>query len=347
MLKILNTYYDNGWLVKQTHPTLPLTIWNYSRTTQFEGMWDEITIMCRGLVTDDETGEIVARPFKKFWNIEEAKHTPTKDFYVLEKMDGSLGIAFNYKGDWIFASRGSFISEQALKGIEIMNDTVNERMILPLNPKFTYMFEIIYPENRIVVDYGDDEKLVMLGAIHTKSGDELPHELLTYSHGFAYDIVKKYDNFTDISELKSSVKDDREGFVVVFSNGDKMKVKGEEYFRLHKIMTEVSTTAVWGVLSNGDSYEDLLIDVPDEFDKKIKEYIKELKFDFMIISETFVKLFDNYLENRNRVLPDKAEYSEWVRTFPKIEQAIFWRMYDNRDYSDIIWRLIKPKFRKL
>jgi len=66
LLYTLQEYEKEGWLISQSHPTLPLTIWNYSRTTQFEGKWDEITIMCRGLVTDDETGEVVARPFKKF-----------------------------------------------------------------------------------------------------------------------------------------------------------------------------------------------------------------------------------------------------------------------------------------
>jgi len=279
-------------------------------------------------------------------NIEEKKHTPTKDFYTLEKMDGSLGISFNYKGEWIFASRGSFTSDQAIKGTEFMNETVNDRISHPMNPKFTYLFEIIYDENRIVVDY-DFEGLVLLGSINTKTGDELPYELLEHSNGGSFKLVKRYEGFTDISELKGSVEDDKEGFVVVFSNGDKMKVKGEEYFRLHKIMTDVSTTAVWGVLSNGDSYEDLLIDVPDEFDKKIKDYIKELKYSFMTTSEYFGKLFDNYLENRNGELPGKPEYSEWVRTFTKNEQPVFWRMYDDKSYSDIIWRLVKPKFMKL
>ena len=81
MIETLNKYYEDGWLIKQTHPTLPLTIWNYSQTTQYEGKWDGITMMCRGLVTD-EMGNIVARPFKKFFNMEEGKHTPTSEFDV-------------------------------------------------------------------------------------------------------------------------------------------------------------------------------------------------------------------------------------------------------------------------
>ena len=70
MIQILEEYYNDGLLHKQVHPTLPLTIWNYSPKVQYEGLWDEITIQCRGLVTDDE-GNIVARPFGKFFNYEE------------------------------------------------------------------------------------------------------------------------------------------------------------------------------------------------------------------------------------------------------------------------------------
>ena len=96
-LKLLHKYESEGLLFSQKHPTLPLTIWNYSDKVQYEGLWNETLLQCRGLVTDDE-GNVVARPFKKFFNLEENKHTPTSKFDVYDKMDGSLGILFNYKG---------------------------------------------------------------------------------------------------------------------------------------------------------------------------------------------------------------------------------------------------------
>ena len=39
------------------------------------------------------------------------------------------------------------------------------------------MVEIIYPENRIVVDYGDEEKLVVLGMTSRVSGKELEENI--------------------------------------------------------------------------------------------------------------------------------------------------------------------------
>lgn len=139
MLNRLNEYYEKGLVYKQVHPTLPLTIWNYSPTCQYEGAWDEITLQCRGLVTDDQ-GNVIARPFKKFFNMEEGRHTPTKDFEVFEKMDGSLGILFFYQDQWILATRGSFTSDQAVKGRELLEKYDYQR----LDPEYTYLFEIIF-----------------------------------------------------------------------------------------------------------------------------------------------------------------------------------------------------------
>jgi len=344
MLKTLNQYKKDGWLISQSHPTLPLTIWNYSKKTQFERKWDEITIMCRGLVTWDETGEIVARPFKKFWNFEENKHTPTKNFEVFEKMDGSLIIVFTFWGMRIAASRGSFTSDQAIAAQKII-DNMN---LNSLNIGATYLFEYTSPANRIVVDYGSEEKLTLLGAIDNEDGFEAAYSTLEYnSKMMGCDLVKKCDGIKDYTSLKSMIKDDAEGFVVKFSNCDRMKVKGDEYFRLHRIMTEISTTRVWGYLKDGTDIEIMLDNVPDEFYDKIKAYIKELKYYYMVATEQIGKLFDNYLENRNQDLGTPQEYSKFVNLQDKKVQGVLWKMYYRKDYSEIIWNLIKPKFLKL
>jgi tRNA splicing ligase len=139
VLPKLNKYHNDGLLYKQTHPTLPLTIWNYTPAVQYGEKWDEVTLQCRGLVTDTE-GNVVARPFKKFFNLEENKHTPTSDFEVFDKMDGSCIILFYYNDEWIFATRGSFTSEQAIKAKELSS----KYPLKNLDKNNTYVFEIIY-----------------------------------------------------------------------------------------------------------------------------------------------------------------------------------------------------------
>ena len=341
MLEKLNQYYEDGLLYKQVHPTLPLTIWNYSEKVQYENLWDEVTLMCRGLVTD-HTGDIVATPFQKFFNIEEGKCTPTAKCEVYEKMDGSLGIVFWFQGQWVVATRGSFTSDQAIKAREILKKYNTDIMFRHL----TFCFEIIYPENRIVLDYGDDEKLVLLGTFD-KNGKEMDVDMWSQ---WGFDVVKKYDGIKDFNQLKSMIKDDQEGFVVKFSNGDRIKVKGVEYLRLHKIMTNVTTTGIWEYLKNGEDVMELLKDVPDEFYKKIQNYVKDLRYSYFQISEDAGKKFDYMMYgkyNDKEPITDRKEFAEWVSTQPKHLSGILFRMLDKKDYSEIIWNLIRPEFKKL
>ena len=85
-LNILNDYIERGLLIKNSHPTLPIDIYNYSRECQFSEAWDEITLNMRGTVLDRE-GNIVARTFPKFFNMEEHKpgEIPTRSSRCLKK----------------------------------------------------------------------------------------------------------------------------------------------------------------------------------------------------------------------------------------------------------------------
>ena len=350
MLDVLNKYLEEKLVMKQVHPTLPLTIWNYTAKTQYGlpynsyGYWDEITLQCRGLVTDDK-GNVIARPFKKFFNIEENRHTPTQDFEIFEKMDGSLGIMFKYNDELICATRGSFTSDQSIWMTKFAKEYNYQNIIVD---GFTYLFEIIYPENRIVVDYGKQERLVLLGVIKTETGEEIPYDDISFD---GWDIVQKFDKFKDYQYLKHAIPNNKEGYVVRFSNGDRMKIKGEEYLRLHKIMTNLSTTSIWEVLSNNGKMEDFLINVPDEFYKKIKEYEKSLKYSFFQISEYCGKLHDGFRYGKyNDIYPEpiKKEFAEFIMKNTKPEfRPILFAMWDKKPYDYLIWKLLKPKFEKL
>lgn len=153
-LLLLDKYVTDGYILVNKHPEHNLRILNYSRKVQFEKFWNSFTLLCRGLIIDDD-GNVVAMPFVKFFNYEEhkAEEIPTTNFEVFDKMDGSLGILFYYAGNWHIATRGSFVSDQAIRAKEILKKYNTE----DLDEEITYLFEIIYPENRIVVNYGEEE----------------------------------------------------------------------------------------------------------------------------------------------------------------------------------------------
>jgi RNA ligase len=137
----INEYVDKGLLDKCQHKELPIAIYKYSRKCQFDRVWDNVTLNMRGTVLDEE-GNVVARTFPKFFNIEEMKELPDLPFEVFEKYDGSLGILFNYAGEWHIATQGSFYSDVA-KYAKIILDR-NPLYKDVFSEKFTFLFEIIY-----------------------------------------------------------------------------------------------------------------------------------------------------------------------------------------------------------
>ena len=335
--QILKTYESKGLVRSQTHPTLPLTIWNYTEKVQYESLWDEVTLAARGLVTDG-SGRVVARPFSKFFNVEEGKHTPTQDFEVFEKMDGSLGIVFVYEGQVVYATRGSFASDQA-KWMADWGGKYNFSDIIVEG--YTYLFEIIFAQNMIVVNYGGESRLVLLGVIKIDTGEETSWDDLSTFDG--WELVKRYDGISDYTTLKGMVKNNQEGFVVRFSNGDRVKIKGEEYLRLHRIMTNLSTTAIWEVLSNGGDVLSTLTDVPDEFYDKIHQYSNELMDKYISLENEYHFIFK--ILGRSDDFEFRAGFAERAKRYRY--PAILFKMYDDKDYSGLIWKIIKPEFEKL
>lgn len=170
-VRILTDLVNDGWLRVAKHPDADLFIWNYTEACQFEKHWTPETMMCRGLITDLE-GNVMSRPFPKFFNLGEIEgDLPNEPFQVWDKIDGSLGIIYWIGDKAQVATRGSFVSEQAVNGTEILYNKY-ARVIPSLDRTKTYLFEILYPANRIVVDYGGAEDLIHLATIDTETGAE-------------------------------------------------------------------------------------------------------------------------------------------------------------------------------
>lgn len=365
-INVLKTYEINGLLRSQKHPTLDLWIWNYEPKVQFERLWDEITLQCRGLVTNSE-GKIIARPFKKFFNYEELPPNmiPNESFEVFDKMDGSLGILFNYKDDWIMATRGSFTSDQAIKGFEMLNKY--DYKSLPED--YTYLFEIIYDNNRIVCQY-DYEDLVLLGMIETETGEEIRVHytdgyvgrirFLSIMRNLGFRIVKKYDGINEYTTLKLMVSNDDEGFVVRFKNGFRMKIKGEEYCRLHRILTNISSRNIWEHLKNNDSFDEILERVPDEFYSWVRETIKDFenKFeeilghvitDYWEIVSILIKEEEGLGED---MVYEEREYAKryaeeaFKRKYPHLLFSYRKEILNPLNTTEAIWNMLYPDYVK-
>lgn len=319
---------DDGYIKAQRHPSEPLTIYNYGPKTQYDWHWTPETKACRGLIVDDQE-RIVARPFEKFFSLEQLQDTPLplEPFEVYEKLDGSLGVLYwTSKGPQI-ATRGSFVSEQAVRATDMLWQRYRG---IRLDPALTYLFEIIYPENRVVIDYGETADLFLLAVIETASGQELP--VCDFS-SLGFPIVRRYDGITEFASLKTLEETNREGFVVRFESGLRVKVKFEEYKRLHRLITGVNPRHIWEDLKEGRSLDSLLDRVPDEYYQWVKQVESGLLSEYAAI-EGECKADFKVLGSRK----DTALYFQTKRYPP-----VLFSMLDGKDYASHIWRVIRPQ----
>lgn len=166
-------HIERGYVTVRTHPEYGYRIYNYTDKCQYENVWNETTMTCRGLITDHE-GNVIARGMRKFFNYgqEWAPGFSVDDnVLVLDKVDGSLGIVYpTPDGGWAVATRGSFTSDQAIHATAALTDAQKSVAEDAYKVGETVLCEIVYPENRIVLDYGDTDELVMLGTVQRETG---------------------------------------------------------------------------------------------------------------------------------------------------------------------------------
>lgn len=195
---------------------------------------------CRGLKFDAD-GQLIARPFHKFFNLGE-KQTPQElDFSaphrVLEKRDGSM-VHPCWLGDaLVFMTRKGKTDHADLA----MSHATPGALALcreMLNQRITPIFEFTSPQNRVVVPY-ETHELVLLAARHMTCGTYLGWDRLTRlsdEHGVA--LVQAHEPISDIADFTSQARalEDAEGYVVAFDNGHRIKLKADAYVLRHKAL---------------------------------------------------------------------------------------------------------------
>jgi T4 RnlA family RNA ligase len=330
----LPTLIEQGYIISQTHRSLPLTIYNYTAKAQFDRYWVDATLHCRGLVLDDNYRPI-ARPLPKFFNLSEYQGLlPDGVPQIYEKLDGSLIILFHYQGQWEVASRGSFGSEQSQMAQVLLPNYQAEWD--GLDREYTYLFEIIYPHNRIVVDYGSALRLVLLAAVHPQTGVELEYTQVNWlDRSQTYPATNLPEWLQSIDETQAELTN-HEGFILKWSNGFRLKYKLADYVRLHRIITRVQAKDIWECLIQNQSLQQFLESVPDEF----YNWVKDTKLDL----ETKYQEIETECQQAFRDLGDRRQTAMYFQTqkYP----GVLFLMLDGRDYSPVIWKLIKPSYER-
>lgn len=366
----LRSLMDQKYITCRHHPSLPLAILNYTNECMFQNFWPEEVQHCRGLVVQtSEFGRdvvpestIVARPFHKFFGLNHTgqpeyaeENLPRVTQIATEKVDGWMGVQWNlqYAGQNVYgvASRGSFDSPGAQFASTKIQKLVRYGAVDEFPAGYTPVYEIIFKAGKIVIDY-PFEGLVLLGLVNIETGEELPYpeleEIWQKIHRYSADgrpwirLVNLYDPLADTK--------DKEGFVATYPRPGtwpiKVKVKFEEYKRLHKLITGVTPQQIW------ESVHDPMAiwtknQVPDHFrawaikwrDELYQSFQKNLAIIMDQVQSVGLHMIDTGIDRNNR----KALMEVLTRVCHE-DASIAMSLLNGKIYEahQAIWKKVRP-----
>lgn len=345
----LQEHLQNGYITERKHPQLPLSILNYTPKATYENVWDDVTMTCRGLIVDDE-GTIVARPFRKFFNENTEgfpetfiENFPTNEPLIMEKMDGSLGIFWEYDGCYGIATRGSFESAEAAWATDQLS-TINVAPLIENSQNgLTPLFEIISPINRIVVDYTGRYGLYLLGLVGKVTGCEINYDsLVSIGASVGVPVCKAYRFENGWKDCFGHDEPNREGYVLTWRgyNTLKVKVKFDTYKRLHRLYHGASTRSILELLKNGQTVTSLTENAPKEFVEFVHSERDRLEDMLMSHIRGAFALYNSRPNTEER----KA-IALHFKAFPEVASIAF-RILDGKDFMQAAWSAIERKLKE-
>lgn len=232
-------------------------------------------------------------------------------------------------------------------------------------------FEIIYAENRIVVDY-DYEDCVLLGLVALHSGKELDRaDVKEFADFNNFNLVKRHHK--SLAECVSENIGNAEGYVLTYSTGLKVKVKFEDYCRLHRILTGLNPRSVWEMLvppsmlvqqsKEQVNPEDVVAEaraatvdsiqndpkMPADFLMWFNGWVGQLRGKYTELEKRAEEIFrDRKFQNwANEPSPEamrmaRKAHAEYFKRTPELCGILF-AMLDGKAYDDVIWKMIKPR----
>ncbi len=273
-----------------------LAVFNYENDADFS---DSVVQESRGIIINIDTLDVVCWPFRKFGNYNEsyADNIDWDSACVQEKMDGSIIKLYWYLDKWIFATNATIdastvaASENGETYLDLIKNTVNYDCLdfNELNKDYTYLFELIGPENKIVIKYNID-KLILIGQRNNKTGEECKPFIKDMPCPKIYHL-NNLNECIDVVNTLNNEKFQHEGFVVVDKFFNRIKIKSNEYFMLHRTRLELSKKKIIELLIMNEDVERIIESLPDT-----EEEIRFYQYQYAIIKRQ-IEEFIEYARN--------------------------------------------------
>ena len=269
----------------------------------------------RGIIIDTKRCEVACWPFRKFGNYGESyvDDIDWNSAKVQEKIDGSIiKIFYNKeKEKWQIATNGTIdafnartyldeisfgeLVEEALSKTHLKNlDNLDNF----LNRDYTYIFELVSPKNRIVIEY-PETKLYHTGTRSNVTGEEFNIDI-GIDKPKAYNLTSLEDCIDAAEKLNKIAEDQKlaiqyEGFVVVDKDYHRIKIKSPDYLLIHHSFNN-------GVISK----------------KRILKLIKENELEeYLTYFPQYRKILEEYKERYDNLFIEIYAYVDFAKELYK------------------------------
>lgn len=234
---------------------------------------------CRGLKFDSK-GDLIGRPFHKFFNLNEKEETKFENqnwnspVIVANKWDGSMIHPALVNGELVFMTRKG-VTDVAIQAMNECEYDADE-MIRLIKEGFTPIYEFVSPNNKIVLHY-DKPELIPINLRHRETGK--------YDHSFMksnfLDLNLDENYFRSFFEhLKA--KTGIEGVVVQFYTPEYsrfIKFKADDYVALHRVLDETTQEKNVLALIMDDKLDDVVPLIDPARAEHLKRYSTDVNFE--------------------------------------------------------------------
>jgi hypothetical protein len=288
-------FFNNNSITVKVKP--PYWILNYIQGAPT----NKYSLLTRGLVINQYTGQVVSMPFKRFGNFGEdlGGYKSVVDIAkseILEKLDGSmLGVAFpdgdpsrpiwhtrkmisSHEPDMNFRGRDFAGNEHAL--LQQAGQYVKQLLFESKDVDKTFIFELINSERPVITKYTPSQLgLYLIGVRSLKTWKEYTEdELDNTAKRIGARRPRRWGvkgNQAEIKAMMDQFADDFEGFVLRQSDtGDRAKLKKKEYMERHKLIGKTNYRNLIPLWLQGETSE-------------IVTYLPETGKKFAIIDRAF------------------------------------------------------------
>jgi hypothetical protein len=342
-------YVQDGLFTVEKHRDADLYIFGYHSGPYSKSVtrWNETKRRMRGLIVDS-TGKIHSRSFEKFFTFRDSlsenkvllsegqvTRLPKEPYRIFEKMDGTLTILYWINDVPYLSTQRSFKSLKAQRATKILHEKY-AHTFAHLKRDRSYIFEAIYPESQVLIDYKDQEDLILIGVLDNETGRDLEFEDIGFK--IAKDWTDDLKYVKSLKELESINLKDLEGFVIRYDSGFRIKIKFPWYKEAHSLMNKLiqlefnidmienrlkgilsvnanvpDSFKVWERFNKGERPKDIALDFPNAYkffgidQWLVDEYAKYLKEKEIQGKETVMPLVNEKLLRNSLIYEASSE----------------------------------------